>query len=170
MASTLDPKAIPALTGSPTTETSPGDLTVYLKIDLGIAGQQPMTAVYLPNRMQVGSELDVILYFHGHKKDKPAMTIQEYFKDPRSKLREAIGQSSRKGFVFVAPTLGVTADFGALKDAADAEAFLSQVMNGVFEHVDATYAQGIPNFRKTPAVKRLILAAHSGGGVAMRTL
>lgn len=162
---TLDAKAVPELTGNPKTETTPGDLTVYLKINLA-NGVQAMTAVYLPDRMKVGSELDVILYLHGHGGPIP---IQRYLtKDKDFLLREEIAKSDYKGFVFIAPTLGSFSEAGLLNK--DGESYLRMVMNGIFARVDATYAAGIPNFRTVPSVKRIVLAGHSGGGAPMRAL
>jgi hypothetical protein len=140
-------------------ENQPSDFTVYLKIDVGAKGQDPMTAVYVPSSFSVGQEIDLILYLHGHKGSD--MSIQKYLADDRFKLREEIGAANKEAFIFVAPTLdrGSGASFLTASEG-DAIAFLKQVMNGLDAYGPFS----------SPSVGRIVIAAHSGGGAPMQKL
>jgi hypothetical protein len=165
----IDPLHVPDLAGQ---ESLPADQTLYLTIDLGIAKQVPKTAVYIPDRRTVGEYVNVILYMHGHKAVVGKGTdIEGLLKATRSgsklwyPLRERMAQASNKNYVFVAPTLGDYSEGGCLIDkntgAGQPGAYLQQVMQGLKKHL---------SMKTLPKVSNLILAAHSGGGVAMRHL
>jgi hypothetical protein len=121
-----------------------------------------MTAVYVPDRKQLGNSLDLILYFHGWK-GTSGLTIQDYLKDPDFALRDFILKQNKRKFILVAPTLGDKAGFGLLGNSAMAKAYLEQVLNGVHKHL-------LGGTGTRPTIGRIVLAAHSGGGAAMRTL
>lgn len=165
MSATIDPTATPALIA---TETSPSDVTLFLDIDLHIShssSQSPakaMTAVYVPDRTKLRPPFDVIFYFHGWKKTS-GITIQDYLKDPQFDLRGSILKSKKRDVILVAPTLGDKAAYGLMGNADQANNYLEQVTNGIHKHLF-----GGTGDRKT--IGRLILAAHSGGGEAIRAL
>lgn len=154
----LDPTAIPAHVG---TDTTPGDLTFYFTIDLhnGLPTSKSKTAVYLPDSMQAGLDVTLILYLQGYTQGLSPIDV--FLKDPDFKLREQIHASSKGAFIFVAPTLlGVLSSQG-YKSAMPGDLvkepgnYLRQVMNGLFEHGP---------FGSVPRVSQIILAAHSAGG------
>jgi hypothetical protein len=168
----LNSSAVPDLIDQ---DSTPKDVTLYLKIDLGLSGQEPMTAVYVPDRSKLGGTVNIILYLHGHKeafqKGGKSISIQEHLKLQRGNgalyypLREEIAKSTKKEFVFVAPTLGDHSEGGGLIDknsgAGDPVDFLNQVINGIQNHLSLPILMQYGD---------LVLAAHSGGGVAMRQL
>ena len=170
--SSLNTSTVPELTKS---DTTPLDTTLYLKIDLKLSNQEPMTAVYVPDRTKLGGTVDIILYLHGHKeafkKAGRSINIEEHLKLTRGNgtlyypLREEIANSTKKQFVFVVPTLGDNSEGGALIDktsgAGDPVDFLNQVTNGIQQHLCPKILMQYGD---------IILAAHSGGGVATRQL
>ncbi len=183
----LDKNAVPDLiatdpanvvTASPTAgappQPPPGsrpDMTLYLKIDLAIpigtgqAAAAPMTAVFSPDKTQLGSQVDVLLWFHGHKGqlrniNLKGYTAQQYLDVPEFKLRDFILSTSKRKLLLVVPTLGDTSGSGLLGTQAQAEAFLQQVLNGVRKYM-APQVTDIGN---------IVLAAHSGGGKIMGTV
>jgi hypothetical protein len=168
----LNTSAVP---DCPKQDPTPKDVTLYLTIDLGLSGQEPLTAVYVPDRTKLGGTVDIILYLHGHKeafqKAGRSISIEEHLKLTRGNgtlyypLREEIAKSTKKQFVFVAPTLGDHSEGGTLIDknsgAGDPVDFLNQVINGIQKHLNLPILMQYGD---------LVLAAHSGGGVAMRQL
>jgi len=164
----IDPAGIPVDLGS---ETTPANLTHYLGIDLHnglsanashLGSYRSKTAVYFPDPGKVNvSQVDVILYLQGYTTTLP---IDVFLKDPAFPLRERIGQSTRKAFIFVAPTLrGELVSSGDKKfkvaqagDLARQPAnYLQQVLNGLQAHGP---------FGQTPTLGQVVLAAHSAGG------
>ena len=151
-----------------------GDKTINLKIDLGVAGQTAMTSVFAPDPKQLGAQLDVLIWFAGHKSAEWAKknygvtgfdtyTSQQYLSLPPFKLREEILNNTKKRkFVLVVPTTGVKSQPGSLvKDKASFSDFLQKVLEGVQTHMKATTVAAIGN---------VFLGAHSGGGKAMNTV
>jgi hypothetical protein len=157
--------ATPTKTGE---ETTPSDITLYLEIDNGIANdpgagrqagiENKTTAVYVPDRKQLGNTIDVILYFHGHK-DGKTQDIKHVCNDDRNPMRTVLSQSTKKHFVFVAPQLGAKAEGGNLD--TDVKPMLDQVMLGLEAYL---------SLGSTPTVGNIVLAAHSGGGERLRVV
>lgn len=149
-------------------ETVPADITLYLEINNGIAndpgsGKQAgiannTTAVYVPDRKQLGNTIDVILYFHGHK-DGKTQDIQHVFNDDRNPMRQALGSSLKKHFIFVAPQLGSKAEGGDLN--TDVKPMLDQVMLALEAYLP---------LGSTPTVGKIVLAGHSGAGERLRVV
>jgi hypothetical protein len=166
----IDPTLVPELMNQ---DNTPGDTTLYLKINLGLSRQEPKTAVYIPDRRKIGAHLDVILYLHGFKPNNvgKGADIERLLKARRRRanlwypLREAISEADKKSFVFVAPTLGDFSQGGCLIDrnsgAGQPSQYLQQVMLGLEKHL---------SLNQRPQLGRIVLAAHSGGGVLLRQL
>jgi len=140
----------------PDVDTAVADTTLYFEIDVGLDATNKTTGVYVPDLKQLGKEVDVVLYFHGHKDDK-TKTIKKVFTDDRNLMREALAQSKKKHFVFVAPQLGSKAEGGDL--GTGVQDLLEQVMNGLGAYMPLSPA---------PTVGNIVLAAHSGGGELLR--
>jgi len=179
----LDPKATPSLApsadpdvitgagggGSPA--ATPG-MTLNLKIDLAVpvdkgqAAVSPMTVVYAPAPKQLGAQVDVLLWFHGHKGqlnksvNLKGFSAGDYLNVPEFKLRDFILKTSKRNFLLVFPTLGDTSKAGLLNQQNQAEAFLQQVLNGVRANMNPKVAD----------IGKIVLAAHSGGGAIMSTM
>ncbi len=120
----IDPALVPDLLGQ---DSMPADTTLYLKTKINVSGQADKTAVFVPDRSRLAPPtVDVILYLHGHKasfrQGKKSIDIERQLKLTASSggliyaIREAITQSSKKRFVFVAPTLGDLSEGGDLID------------------------------------------------------
>jgi hypothetical protein len=148
--------------------------------DKGKPGQSvpPMTAVFAPDPSQLtGSTVDVILWFHGDKAvwskkrgdknlDLSGKSIQDYLQVDECKLREFILSQKKRQFLLVAPTLADRSSSGAngshapktpggwLGDQGEAEAYIDVVLKGVNAHMGT----------KLTGPKKIVLAAHSGGG------
>jgi hypothetical protein len=175
----LDPKATPSLmpstdvdvitgAGGGAAPTIPG-MTLNLKIDLGVAvgkGQaavSPMTVVYAPDPKQLDAQVDILLWFHGHKGQlNKAVNLRgfsagDYLLVPEFKFREFILKTSKRKFLLVFPTLGDKSGAGLLNQQGQAEAFLQQVLNGVRAKMNP----------KVTGIGKIVLAAHSGGGAIM---
>jgi hypothetical protein len=166
----LNPIDIPSLTAAESGASPSPDKTVFLEIDLNVtvktgqAAVDPMTAVFAADPTKLGDEVDILLWFHGHKGylgsqkiDLKGYSAQKYLKVPEFKLREFILTTSKNQFLLVVPTLGDTSGAGLLEQQSEAEAFLQQVLNGVRKHMGA----------KVSSVGNIVLAAHSGGGAIM---
>lgn len=165
----LDPKATPTLLSSESLQPTSSDKTLYLDIDLSIqvakgqAAAAALTAVFSPEPTQLGAQVDVLLWFHGHKGQLNKTTnlkgysAQQYLSVDAFKFREFILGTSKRKFLFVMPTLGDKSGAGVLGEQAQAEAFLQQVVNGVQANMNS----------KVTGIGNIILAAHSGGGAIM---
>ncbi len=131
--------------------------TVFVKIDLHIPGRVPMTAIYLPDDYHPVDSVNMILYLHGHTSTG---SIKEYLNKPEFPLRQIL-RLTGKNVVFVAPTLGNHSEIGRLASPSFAIEYIGLVLQSLSEygpHDDV------------PTVRNLVLAAHSGGGLGMRTL
>ncbi|MFO1372214.1 MAG: hypothetical protein U1F42_07405 [Candidatus Competibacteraceae bacterium] len=165
----LDPKATPTLLSSESLTANSPDKTLYLNIDLSIqiakgqAAATALTAAFSPDPTQLGSTVDVLLWFHGHKGQLNKTTnlkgysAQQYLSVNEFKFREFILSTSKRKFLFVMPTLGDTSGAGVLGEQAQAEAFLQQVVNGVKANMN----------KNVTGIGNIVLAAHSGGGAIM---
>jgi hypothetical protein len=155
------------------------------------------TGVFLPNGFTYPCTVDVILHLHGNRDGGPKTwkfdTIDQYWGgsypggETPVKLREDLNTAGKHSVVLVAPTLGKypggnTADNGNfMTQAADAP-------NGFLEKVLAELANREPKFQAStcplpeknkgdakpkvapkvaPKVGKIVLSAHSGGGVPL---
>ncbi len=138
-------------------ENFPSRLTLYLKIPLGSESPaQPMTAVFLSRHASPAPNVDLLLYLHGHKAD--ALQIDDYLMKPQYRFRERLNAAGNAA-ILVAPTLGPKSQPGIL--ATQGDAYLSDVLDGLQQH---------GGFGVKPTIGNLVLACHSGGGVAMLAL
>jgi hypothetical protein len=153
-------------------ETTPPDMSLYLPIDLGIARVDAQTTgVFVPAGYRAGKTIDLVLFLRGYdiKRPNSATAVSEYWNSPNHPilksfmLREEVNKSG-KNVILVVPTLGPVSDFGKLKDEGGVQAFLDQILDGLWRNgPHAGQAE-------RPTIRRLILAAHSGGGVPLRRL
>ena len=148
------------------TETTPPDRTLYPEISHG--GEKPakaMTGCYVPSSYRAGSDLNVILYLHGHHNVRgfpPDLTIDEYWRKARYPfwaLREGLLGSGRNA-VLVAPTLGPKSGSGWLTSVTGLERYLDAVLATLRTHHPAFIAS-------PPTMGQIVLACHSGGGRVM---
>src|SRR5262249_15945014 len=104
------------------TDTNPASLTHYLKIGISNEkndGAPKVLGVYVPAKFKPQSQVDVLVYFHGHKwtMENGKQTwhtdwaIEQIWSHPTFPLREGLNASGRQ-FVLVAPTLGATDQYG----------------------------------------------------------
>lgn len=152
-------------------DRSVAGLTQYVGIDLGMAKSRsgvrfrlnPTTAVYYPPAFRPG-EYDMVLYLHGHKGAYPGNTvwIDGYLdgnRFPFFALREEV-QPASQNLIFVAPTLGPHSQAGTLDQPGGFDHYIEQVA----QSVDARFQKSLPRPR------RILLAAHSGGGSPMQRI
>jgi len=156
-------------------EPQPPAATLYAEIDLkiihrdGTKGTAPMTGIFIPANYSPRPTVDLILYLHGHKGAYPGarVPIDGYWSSRRPPvyfpLREELNHSN-KNVILVAPTLGPKSEYGLLTKPARFNQYLDQVMA-------ALQAYGpYKTQRHSPAVGKIILSCHSGGGNPMRRL
>jgi outer membrane protein OmpA-like peptidoglycan-associated protein len=96
--------------------------THYVTITHGQeAPASPMTGIFIPDKYQIPSQIDMILYLHGHHKGgawPTRLSIDIYWNVahyPYWGLREGVNVS-RKNVILAAPTLGPASEAGKLKD------------------------------------------------------
>jgi hypothetical protein len=151
-------------------ETTPPVLTLYLPVPLGVPGvADPSTGVFLPEHYRAGREVDLVLFLRGYdvNRPKPATPVAEYWNSPRHPvlksflLREEVNRSGRN-VALVVPALGPYAEPGRLAEDGGPQEFLGRVLDGLWRH--GPHA----GLAERPVLRHLILAAHSGGGVALR--
>jgi len=125
------------------------------------------TGIYVPEFYKARPEVDLIVYFHGHKIPSGLTlkgTISEYWRRPRPfLLREAVNDNG-KNVVLVAPTLGPYSQAGKLTSPNSFDLYVDGILQVLAK--SGPYAGG--NFM--PVVGNIVLACHSGGGKVMRRL
>jgi hypothetical protein len=147
------------------TETEPPDKSCYLDIRLGSeGGLKPMTGVFFPKGYQAKPEIDVIVYFHGHRIERKNVkeSIDAYWNKkyaPYFPLREELNASA-KNVVLIAPTLGPRSQPGWLLRKGGLDRYLDQILAALRVHG--------PHKGSGVAIRNIVLASHSGGGTAMR--
>jgi hypothetical protein len=134
--------------------------TIYAPIDLKIQDRfgrvRPQTGIFCPNGWNPGQAVDLVIYLHGIRN---VATIESYWNGRRSRyfaLREDLVASGRNA-VLVAPLLGQRSQdqIGTLARAGGLDHFCNQVL--------AALSVQAP-------VGNIVLACHSGGGLAARTI
>jgi hypothetical protein len=142
---------------------------LYLPIPLGVPGVEAQeTGVFLPAGYRAGAAVDLVVFLRGYDINRPrAVTpVGEYWNSPRHPvlksflLREEVNRSG-KNVVLAVPALGPFAEVGTLAEDGGPQAFLGRVLDGL--------GRGGPHAGR-PALRHLILAAHSGGGVPLRRI
>lgn len=151
--------------------STPKNLTLYVKITLG--GESPaqrMTGIFIPQNYRIPSQIDLVVYLHGHHKDNnypTNLSIDQYWgaKYPHFRLRESLNVS-QKNVILVAPTLGPGAQAGWLtSDPNGFEKYLDQVRAALIAH----YAP-FKDLKDPPSIGEIVLACHSGGGIEMQRI
>ncbi len=140
----------------------PPGLTLFVKIDLGIAGQAPETAIYIPDGFSKGSNIDIVLYLHGFLQDDGVTAISQYLTKDYGQLRQRLNTSGRN-VILVAPTLGAKSEPGKLTAHGGLDLFLGRALASIRAHA----GDGWPDVL---TLRSLIVACHSGGGVDERLL
>lgn len=145
------------------TERMAAGKTLYVDIDLRIAGRRPMTAIFLPDGYRAEAECDVVMYLHGWQLQTGVTEIDQYLERPFGKLREGL-VASGKNAIFVAPTLGPESEAGILTSPGGLDWFLTLCLAAATNHGELFAVDAALNLR------HLILAGHSGAGARMREL
>jgi hypothetical protein len=153
-------------------EPTPPGLSLYLPIPLNVPNvKSQSTGVFVPEKYRAGEAVDLVLFLRGYDINRPkaATSVDEYWNSPKHPVlksflfREEVNTSG-KNVILVVPALGPYSDFGTLKDAGGVQKFLDHVLDGLVKEGPHS------GLKKPPAVRDLILAAHSGGGVPLRRL
>ena len=161
------PPAIPVPPLLYSESTVPAE-THYLKITLGKESPAPpMTGIFVPADYKIRSQVDMLLYLQGHHQGGtyPAnLPIDVYWLSshyPFWAFREGVN-TSNKNLILVAPTLGPGSQAGKLTDSGGLAWYLDQVMRAL-----RTYGP-FKSMGDPPPLGNIIVACHSGGGLAMR--
>jgi hypothetical protein len=157
----------PATSLFPFQSPGPADVTWYFPI--GLDKTNP-TGVFFPPGFSFAKEIDVILFFHGNKQGLWE-NINEYWRGnvANIRLRENVVDSGRN-VVLVAPTMGAVPGHGGVRTSEIG--IFAQDGGGMcfLDHVATWLAKYEPRYADkniTPQVRKVVLAAHSGGGNAI---
>ena len=154
----LDKNYRPICQTAPDEDTRISSGILYPEINIGVPGKA-LSAICIPPSFQPTGSIDVVLYLHGITSDEPRYRdIRDYWND-----RDLPWFLNSYGgrMIMVAPTLGPSAQAGELHTRHFALHYLRQVRQCLVDH--GPYQPGSP----LPQIGRLILAAHSGGGITM---
>jgi hypothetical protein len=140
----------------------PAKATYYFPIALD--GCNP-TGVFFPSGFSFSSQINVLLYFHGHKLGE-FKTINQYWsgKLHNIRLREDVNAADKQ-LVLIAPTMGenpgssLNADMGIFRQPGGGDEFLSHVVRWIGKYVPQYVEKKL-----TPTVGNVVLAGHSGAG------
>jgi fermentation-respiration switch protein FrsA (DUF1100 family) len=144
-----------AMVMSYTTQVSAGGRTFYQNIN----GHD--SAVFVPDKFHTTPGIDLIIYFHGW--NDAYSNIHDYINGPnRTTLRNAVADDGR--FALAMPYLEKRSKAGHIVDSTAAfDAYVNAVTDLIFSKGSVD-----PEFIGPPQVlRRLIIAAHSGGGGAL---
>jgi hypothetical protein len=153
-------------------ETTPASLSLYLPIPLDVPKvADPATGVFVPAGYRAGPTVDLVVFLRGYDihRPNPATAVAEYWNGPEHAVlksflfREEMNKS-RKNVILVVPALGPQSEAGKLAEEGGPQAFLDGVLDGLWKR--GPHA----GLAKRPTIRRLILAAHSGGGVPLRRM
>jgi len=139
-------------------EIADGGSTYYISVP-GADGQVHDTAVFIPNSFHQDPTISLILYFHGHH--TAYADLRSYINRANTRpLRAAAGTDGR--FALIMPWLGKNSDASHIvAGAASFDSYLDAVVAEITTRTAGPSAMS-PGFR-------LVVSAHSGGGVAMTT-
>jgi hypothetical protein len=151
-------------------DTAPPLVSMYLPIPLGVPRvEDPSTGVFVPAGYRAGKAVDLVVFLRGYdvKRPRAATAVAEYWNSPGHpvlkafRLREEVNKSG-KNVILVVPALGPFAEAGRLAKEGGPQEFLGRILEGLRR-------QG-PHAGQAerPMIRHVILAAHSGGGVALR--
>jgi peptidoglycan hydrolase-like protein with peptidoglycan-binding domain len=156
------PPGVPRLIRS---ETKPPLASCYVDIRLGSeAHLRPMTGIFFPAGYKAQPEVDIVIYFHGHRIERRNVkeSINAYWNKaytPYFPLREVLNESG-KNVILVAPTLGPRSQPGWLGHRGGLDRYVNQVLTAITTHG--------PHKGMKVSVGNIVLASHSGGGSIMR--
>jgi hypothetical protein len=141
--------------------------TYYAAIDLGIrtaeGAVQAQTGIFRPAAWTPTSSVDLVIYLHGIR--DPRITIDSYWnaaRHPHFALREEVAASG-KNVLLVAPLLGPRSQsqIGLLARPGGLDQFVASVL---------AFLRSQREIGADARLGRIVLACHSGGGLAMRTI
>jgi hypothetical protein len=137
-------------------------LTLFVKLDLGIADRAQETAIYIPDGFSKGGNIDIVLYLHGFQQPDGVVSISQYLMKDYGQLRQRLNASQRN-VILVAPTLGPHSQPGNLTAQGGLDVFLGRTLATIRAHA----GDGWPDVL---VLRNLIVACHSGAGVDEREL
>ncbi len=142
-----------------TTEIADGGSTYYSSI-AALNGQSYDSATFIPSKYHQDPTIRLILYFHGHQTSYP--DLRAFLHRPNTRpLRKAAGADGR--YALVMPWLGQNSNASHIVGTPAAFAlYLGTVINNLWGQVAPPLITFVPNLE-------IVLASHSGGGVAMTT-
>ncbi|SIO57612.1 hypothetical protein SAMN05444166_5444 [Singulisphaera sp. GP187] len=163
--SNVPPIEHPFSASSPSDFGGPAEATYYFPIEVMPNSQDNATGVFFPAGFKFPDKINVILYFHGHKKDE-FKTINEYWSGKLHDLylREYINATGKQA-VLIAPTMGaapgssLNPGMGIFANSGGADDFLAEVTKWICKHVPQ-YADK----KRRPEIGNIVLAGHSGAG------
>jgi hypothetical protein len=135
---------------------TPPSKTLFLD-DLDLHnGVSKTTAVFCPKSYTTMAAPNAVVYLPGFK----APPIEQYLSGTGHPLREETNKSDPSDLIFIAPTLGPSSEAGDL------------VTNGLDWYLDEVLKRLASSdvFTAAPALGKIYLAAHSGGGRPSRAL
>jgi peptidoglycan hydrolase-like protein with peptidoglycan-binding domain len=146
-------------------ETTPPLASCYVDIRLGSEEHlRPMTGIFFPAGYKPKAEVDLVIYFHGHRIERRNVkeSINSYWNKsyaPYFPLREVLNETGRN-VILVAPTLGPRSQPGWLGSKGGLDRYVNQVLAAITAHG--------PHKGTKVSVGSIVLASHSGGGSIMR--
>jgi hypothetical protein len=126
------------------------------------------TGIYFPEAYQPSANLDLVVYFHGlldRCGGSGDDSVEQYWRNPHFRLRE-LTDASKKNVVLVVPRLGARDKKTGSKLGMDGDEFLKKVLEVVVDRVKTEPF----SYTSAMAIRNIILAAHSGGGLTMLRL
>ena len=158
-------------------ETPPAAVTHFLPIRLNNLLRKSKVAAHVPPVARVSATLDVIVYFHGHmlakcgtpSKDFTAGGMDFYLRSKLFKRMRPELDASAHAAILIAPEMHPFV--GAKDTGADRHGNLDE--KGKFDFlVTQAFRQleTLGAIAKGAKVGNIVLAAHSGGGLAMRDI
>jgi hypothetical protein len=175
--SNVPPIEHPLSVERPSDFAGPAEATYYFPIAVLPRGQDNATGVFFPAGFAFPAEIDVILYFHGHKAGE-FNTINEYWSGRLHNLylRENINATGKKA-VLIAPTLGaspgsgINADMGIFANPGGADVFLAEVVKWIGKYVPQYVARRLSQGSATscsPAIPEQEASCRSRSGPCAR--
>jgi hypothetical protein len=143
-------------------ESPPKDDTLYFEINVGQGSPSPgETGVFFPSGYKASSEVDLILYLHGHGINGTIFNLWSVPYTHPFRFRHYLNDTKINAML-VAPTLGQTSECPDLEAAGGGDKYLDEIMT-------ALNSDG-PLKGQSPTVGSIVLACHSGGGIRMLNL
>ena len=148
--------------------------TYYFETGLNIAGTLNKTGLHVPVAAETEPKIDLIVYFHGFVGEVCKESASEFMKDGIQyywkhdwfkKMRSELDKSGRAA-ILVAPTLhrlvGAKGSGPERHGNLDAANAFDKFVNSAMDTLEAAKA-----IRSGAEIGNIVLAAHSGGGLAM---